>query len=100
MAGQQAEGKKWTVPRGAAATAAKNKYRDNKYDRAELAVPKGFKARMKQIAQEQGYASYNSYVLEVIKSSCFFDMWKNHPFSHVNSSPVSLLYFSFMASST
>ena len=30
-------------------------------------MPKGFKARMKQIAQEQGYASYNSYVLEAIK---------------------------------
>ena len=67
MAGQQAEGKKWNIPRGAAATAAKNKYRDNKYDRAELAVPKGFKARMKQIAQEQGYSSYNSYVVEAIK---------------------------------
>ena len=67
MAGQQAEGKKWNIPRGAAATATKNKYRDNKYDRAELAVPKGFKARMKQIAQEQGYSSYNSYVVEAIK---------------------------------
>lgn len=52
MAEQQVERKKWKIPRGAA---AKNKYRDNKYDRAELAVPKGFRARMKQIAQEQGY---------------------------------------------
>ncbi len=43
MAEQQVEGKKWNIPRG---TAAKNKYRDNKYDRAELAVPKGFRARM------------------------------------------------------
>ncbi len=64
MAEQQVEGKKWNIPRG---TAAKNTYRDNKYDRAELAVPKGFRARMKQIAQGQGYSSYNSYVVEAIK---------------------------------
>lgn len=67
MEEEQADEKKWTIPRGAAATAAKNKYRDNKYDRAELAVPKGFKLRMKQIAKEQGYSSYNSYVIEAIK---------------------------------
>lgn len=67
MEEKQADGKKWPIPRGAAATAAKNKYRDNKYDRAELAVPKGFKVRMKQIAKEQGYSSYNSYVIEAIK---------------------------------
>ena len=54
-------GEKWNIPRG---TAAKNTYRDNKYDRAELAVPKGFRARMKQIAQGQGYSSYNSYVVD------------------------------------
>ena len=67
MAEQQTQEKKWTIPRGPAATAAKNGYRDKNYDRAELAVPKGFKARMKEIAKEQGYSSYNSYVVEAIK---------------------------------
>lgn len=38
-AGQQE--KKSTIPRGPAATVAKNKYRDKNYDRAELAMPKG-----------------------------------------------------------
>lgn len=66
-------GEKWNIPRGAA---AKNRYRDNKYDRAELAVPKGFKARMKQIAQEQGYSSYNSYVVEAIKEKYQRDIGK------------------------
>ena len=42
-------------PRGPEATAAKNKYRDNNYDRMELAVAKGMKARIKEIAKEQGY---------------------------------------------
>lgn len=67
MAEQQTQEKKWTIPRGPAATAAKNRYRDKNYDRAELAVPKGFKARMKERAKEQGYSSYNSYVVEAIK---------------------------------
>ena len=67
MAEQQTQEKKWTIPRGPAATAAKNRYRDKNYDRAELAVPKGFKARMKEIPKEQGYSSYNSYVVEAIK---------------------------------
>ena len=35
------EKKKYPTPRGAAATAAKNKYRAGNYDRMELAVPKG-----------------------------------------------------------
>ena len=33
--------KKYPTPRGAAATAAKKKYRDKAYDRMELALPKG-----------------------------------------------------------
>ena len=37
------------IPRGPAATAAKNKYRDHNYDRMELAVPKGMKARIKEL---------------------------------------------------
>lgn len=58
---------KRNIPRGAAATAAKNKYRNNNYDRMELVVPKGMKARIKEIAKEQGYLSQNNYVLEAIK---------------------------------
>ena len=49
--------KKWEIPRGPAATAAKNKYRDKNYDRMELAVPKGMKARVEEIYKELGYAS-------------------------------------------
>lgn len=58
---------KRNIPRGAAATAAKNKYRNNNYDRMELVVPKGMKAQIKEIAKEQGYLSQNNYVLEAIK---------------------------------
>ncbi len=63
-AGQQE--KKSTIPRGPAATAAKNKYRDSNYDRAELALPKGMKARVKEIAQQQGQ-SFNEYVCAAVK---------------------------------
>lgn len=59
--------KKKTIPRGPAATAAKNKYRSNNYDRMELAVPKGMKVRIKEIAKQQGYSSNNNYVVEAIK---------------------------------
>lgn len=59
--------KKNTIPRGPAATAAKNKYRDNNYDRMELALPKGMKACIKEIAKQQGYSSQNSYVMEAVK---------------------------------
>lgn len=59
--------KKYSVPRGEAATKAKNKYRDKNYDRMELAVPKGMKEFIKQAAKEQGYSSQNSYVVEAIK---------------------------------
>jgi len=41
---------KKTIPRGPAATAAKNKYRDSK-----------------EIAKEQGYSSQNNYVVEAVK---------------------------------
>lgn len=58
---------KKTIPRGPAATAAKNKYRDSNYDRMELAVPKGMKARIKEIAKQQGYSSQNNYVVEAVK---------------------------------
>ena len=58
---------KWAIPRGHAATVAKNKYRDSNYDRMELAVPKGMKARIKEIAKQQGYSSQNNYVVEAVK---------------------------------
>ena len=63
----QSEEKKWETPRGPAATVAKNKYRDKNYDRMELAVPKGMKARIKEVAAEQGYSSQNNYVVEAVK---------------------------------
>lgn len=63
-AGQQK--KKSTVPRGPAATTAKNKYRDSNYDRAELAMPKGMKAAVREIARQQGQ-SFNEYVCAAIK---------------------------------
>ena len=58
--------KKSTIPRGPAATAAKNKYRDNNYDRAELAMPKGMKEAVREIAKQQGQ-SFNEYVCAAIK---------------------------------
>ena len=58
--------KKSTIPRGPAATAAKNKYRDNNYDRAELAMPKGMKEAVREIAKQQGQ-SFNEYVCVAIK---------------------------------
>ena len=67
MAEKKTEERKWATPRGEAATRAKNKYRDNNYDRMELAVPKGMKARVTEIAKQQGYSSKNSYVVEAIK---------------------------------
>jgi len=61
-----AEEKKWTVPRGAAATKTKNKYRDANYDRAELALPKGMKEKVKEIAAARG-ETFNSYVADAIR---------------------------------
>ena len=63
---QQESGKPYQIPRGPAATTAKNKYRDKNYDRAELALPKGMKAAVKQIADQQGQ-SFNEYVCGAIK---------------------------------
>lgn len=58
--------KKSTIPRGPAATVAKNKYRDKNYDRAELAMPKGMKAAVREVAQKQGQ-SFNEYVCAAVK---------------------------------
>ncbi len=56
----------YPTPRGPAATAAKNKLRDKKYDRGELALPKGMKAKVKEAAKQQGQ-SFNAYVEQAIK---------------------------------
>ena len=45
---------------------AKNKYRDKNSDRAELAMPKGMKAAVKEVAQRLG-RSFNDYVCEAVK---------------------------------
>nr|DAW88980.1 MAG TPA: Ribbon-helix-helix protein, copG family [Bacteriophage sp.] len=68
--------KKWEIPRGPAATAAKNKYRDKNYDRMELAVPKGMKARVEEIYKELGYASKNAFVVDAIKEKYEHDTGK------------------------
>ena len=65
-AAQQESNKQYQIPRGPAATVAKNKYRDTNYDRAELALPKGMKAAVKKIADQQGQ-SFNEYVTIAIK---------------------------------
>lgn len=57
--------KKYPTPRGDAATKAKNKYRDENYDRIELAVPKNVKTKIKEIAKKTGN-SINSYALAAI----------------------------------
>ena len=72
MQGQEMEKKKWATPRGAAATAAKNKYRDKNYDRMELSVPKGMKKRIDEICRQQG-VSKNSYVVEAVKEKYLRD---------------------------
>lgn len=72
MQGQETEKKKWATPRGSAATAAKNKYRDKNYDRMELSVPKGMKKRIDEICRQQG-VSKNSYVVEAVKEKYLRD---------------------------
>lgn len=66
MAEQQGEKKKWNVPRGAAANKAKQKYKGANYDRGELALPKGMKAKVQAAAKEKGQ-SFNGYVEQAIK---------------------------------
>lgn len=66
MAEQQVEKKKWSVPRGAAANKAKQKYKGANYDRGELALPKGMKAKVQEAAKAQGQ-SFNGYVEQAIK---------------------------------
>ena len=60
------EMKKAAIPRGPAATKAKNKYRDKAYDRMELAVPKGLKAIVETAAEERNLTK-NAYIVEAIR---------------------------------
>ncbi len=68
------EKKKYPTPRGAAATAAKKKYRDKVYDRMELALPKGMKAHMREAIERAGYTSFNAYVADAVKEKYARDM--------------------------
>lgn len=65
--------KKWTIPRGAAATKAKNKYTKNHYDRAEMTLPKGTKVKIEEAAKKKGM-SRNEYVLAAVKEAYLQDM--------------------------
>ena len=62
------EKKKWTVPRGPAATRAKNEYTRKHYDRAEMILPKGVKAKIEAAAKKQGM-SRNEYILAAVKEA-------------------------------
>ena len=50
-----------------AATRAKNKYRDKKYDRMELALPKGMKAEIVERVKQGKADSNNAYVIAAIR---------------------------------
>lgn len=68
-----ADEKKYPTPRGAAATAAKNKYKAKNYDRMELAVPKGMKQALRDAAAKAGYTSFNSYIVDAVKEKFMRD---------------------------
>lgn len=60
------EKRKYPTPRGAAATAAKNKYRDKTYDRIELAMPKGTKKNILEAVNALGYRSVNQFIEKAV----------------------------------
>lgn len=66
------EKKKWAVPRGPAATKAKNEYTRKHYDRAEMVLPKGTKAKIEAAAKKQGM-SRNEYILAAVKEAYLRD---------------------------
>ena len=69
------EKKKWTVPRGPAATKAKNEYTRKHYDRTEMILPKGIKARLEEAAKERGM-SRNEYIVTAVKEKYLRDTGK------------------------
>lgn len=75
-----ADEKEKAIPRGPAATAAKNKYRDKNYDRMELTLPKGMKADITKLVEEGVASSNNAYVVEAVKEKYKRDTgeeWRN-----------------------
>lgn len=58
--------KQYNIPRGAAATKAKNKYRDKSYDRMELALPIGMKEQIKEHIKTTSDNSANAFVKRAI----------------------------------
>lgn len=58
--------RKYPTPRGAAATAAKNKYRDKMYDRMELALPKGTKQNIQEAVKALDYRSVNQFIEQAV----------------------------------
>ena len=66
------EVKKYPTPGGPAATRAKNKHRNANYDRGELALPKGMKAKVQEAAKAAGM-SFNGYVETAIKEKYLHD---------------------------
>lgn len=77
--------KKNVIPRGPAATRAKNKYRDNNYDRLEATVPKGMKQAIVDAAKELGYSSRNELIVEAVKEKYLRDTGKVlEPVTHLS----------------
>lgn len=64
------------IPRGKSATMAKNKYRDKKYDRMELTLPKGTKILITDLVKEGKADSNNDYVVQAIKEKYLKDTGK------------------------
>ena len=60
------EKQKNKIPRGASATKAKNKYRDENYDRMELALPLGMKERIVAHIKTTSDTSTNGFVKRAI----------------------------------
>ena len=59
--------KKYTTPRGSAATRAKAKYNAKAYDSIKVNVPKGQREVIDQAAKDLGYSSRNEFILDAIK---------------------------------
>lgn len=61
------EKKKYPTPRGAAANAAKLKYRDKTYDRIEIVTPIGTRTKIENAVNSGGYASRNEFIMDAIQ---------------------------------
>ena len=65
------------IPRGPAATAAKNKYRDKNYDRIELAIPKGMKQTIRDHIENTGDRSVNAFATRAFLETMSRDNGEN-----------------------